>query len=91
MRYTISTAPVAPPFQAVTLNVTADTPADLILLTNLFGGVPAEGTTTEIDALAATLRTTSESLGISKSTRKAGVGFNWGKKLRECLASRDEN
>ena len=89
MQFNIVRTPGAA-FVPTTITVTVDTSADLALVTNLFGGVPA-GTGTVIDDLAVALRATCEEAGISQSARKAVVGFNWGRKLREALAAINED
>lgn len=85
MQFNIARTP-ASTFVPVTVTLTVDGPADLILLTNLFGGVPAEAATPAVNDLANALRATCDESGIAKSMRKTVTGFNWGRKLREALA-----
>lgn len=89
MRYTISPATAA--FSPVSVNLVAETAEDLILLTNLFGGVPRENATDQVNNLAGALRVACDTGGISKDTRKTSVGYNWGKKLREMAAQLSED
>ena len=73
----------APSFTPVTITLLVDTPADMTLITNLFGGVPAEVASAGVNDLSAALRASCDVAGITKSSRKLATGFNWGKKLRE--------
>ena len=86
MRFTISSAPAVPSFTPVAVSIVAENATDLMLLTNLFGGVPAEATSPAVDDLATQLRSQCDAAGIAKASRKAATGFNWGKKLREYAA-----
>jgi len=78
-----------PVFAPTTITIMVDTLGDMVLVTNLFSGVPT-GVSDGADALGGALRDACNEAVIAQRDRKDMVGYNWGRKLREALATVDE-